>query len=285
MCCPWCHNPEGLHKEPELMIFPGKCIGCAECAKVCTKKAIEIMNGGILTHRDQCEVCFECVKVCPSGARTIVGRYVTPQELVREVERDRIFYEKSGGGVTVSGGEGTFQPKFISKFLSLCKKINIHTALDTCGYTQWEPLKDILSFVDLVLLDLKIMDSEKHKQILKVSNEPILGNAKRMDKMGKRIIVRVPLIPGYTDDEVNGRRIGEFVKSLKSVEKVDLLPFHRMGESKYRQLGKNYLLSNVKPLDDDRILEIMELLESYGLKIEIPGRQRNSNYLHQRESK
>jgi len=267
------------------MVILDKCIGCAECVKVCTKKAIEIMNGGILTHRDKCEVCFECVKVCPSGARTIVGRYVTPQELVREVERDRIFYEKSGGGVTVSGGEGTFQPKFISKFLSLCKKINIHTAFDTCGYTQWDPLKDILSFVDLILLDLKIMDSEKHQQILKVPNGPILRNTKRMDKMGKRIIIRVPLIPGYTDDEDNVRRIGEFVKSLNSVEKVELLPFHRMGESKYRQLGKDYILSNVKPLDDDRIRGIREFMESYGLKVEIPGRQRNSNYLHQRESK
>ena len=267
LSCPWCHNPEGLKKEPELMLLPWRCIRCGECIKICPTSAIMPTEGKLVTDREKCAVCGKCADVCPADARRIIGRYWTPEELLAEIEKDRVFYEKSDGGVTVSGGEGTFQPEFLIEFLKLCKAKGIHTALDTSGYVKWQILKEILHFVDLVLLDLKMMDPKRHRKILKGSFNLVLENAKKITELGKRTIIRVPIVPNYTADEKNIQQIAQFIKGLNVVERVELLPFHRMAESKYHQLGRSYPMDNVQPPDTILMEKIKRLMESYDLKV------------------
>lgn len=267
LSCPWCHNPEGLKKEPELMVLSERCIGCGECIKICPNGAIVSTGDRLVTDRGKCTVCGKCVEVCPTEARRIIGRYWTPEELLGEIEKDRVFYEKSEGGVTVSGGEGTFQPQFLIEFMKLCKANGIHTALDTSGYAKWHVLKKVLPFVDLVLLDLKIMEPKKHREILRGSLDLVLENAKKINEAGKRTIIRVPIVPHYTADEENIHQIARFISQLTVVERVELLPFHRMAESKYYQLGRSYPMDDVQPPSGLLMENLKRLMESHGLKV------------------
>lgn len=272
--CVWCCNPEGQAFHPELKLTASKCNGCGRCVPICPTGAIQLdQEQGDSTpriDRELCTSCGRCIEVCNTGALDCFGKYYTVDELFAVVKKDEQFYRSSGGGVTIGGGEATWQPTFTLQFIRKCKENYIHTALDTCGYiTSPEGLK-ALEEADLLLFDIKGLDSSEHLKHTGVSNEVILENLKMVNAMGKQIIIRAPIIPGYTDSDQNLKATAEFLATLKSVERVDLMPVHEYGKVKYAQIGKEYKL-NVQPIPLKRQDEIKALFEWCGLNAQIGG--------------
>jgi pyruvate formate lyase activating enzyme len=267
--CLWCHNPEGQEFSPQIAFNDSRCIGCKECVDACPQGAINFTADGSRTDRVKCQNCGKCAEVCPTGARELIGKYMTAEEVFSEVERDTLFYRNSGGGVTVGGGEPTMQPGFLVEFLRKCHEQGIHTALDTSGYVEWKEMEEILKYVDLVLYDIKQIDLAKHAEYTGVSNDLILENARRISSKGIPMIIRVPVIPGYTDGEDSIRGIMEFACVLESVVKVDLLPFHRLGEPKYRKLDRSYAFEGTQPPAGVDMQELKRIVESFGLQAKV----------------
>ncbi len=275
LTCSWCHNPEGQTPEPELMLRPDRCMACRACVSVCEAGAISWTGGAIVTARERCRVCGACVEACYTEARELAGRSVTIGDVMAELLRDVPFYDESGGGVTVSGGEPLSQPAFLVDLLCACRKSGLPTALDTCGYAPWDVLERISPDVDLFLYDLKLMDESRHRAYTGVSNEPILRNLRRLSteraklSPGHRIILRVPIVPEVNDDDDNLRQIGAFVAELPSVERVDLLPYHRLGREKYRRLARAWEMPSVGAPPDARMTEIARSLRAFDLNVRI----------------
>ena len=247
LACVWCHNPESHALEPEIFYWDDRCIRCGACVEACPEEALAWKDGTVDTDRSRCNGCGMCVSVCPTGAREVVGRTVTVDNVMREVEKDTLFYEESGGGITLSGGEPLVQPESCLALLQRCRSLGIKTALDTSGYAPEETLLAIAEFVDLFLYDLKSMDEERHRTYTGVSNTEILRNLKQLDKLGKRIWIRFPLIPGINDDLDHGTQLGKFVATLSSVEAIHVLPYHRGGEAKRGRLGWTDPSSSLTP--------------------------------------
>jgi len=268
LSCWWCHNPEGQSFSPELMVWPDRCLKCRTCISACPNSAISISNSSIVTERGKCEVCGVCAAKCSANAREIVGKTVSAEEVMAEVEKDREFYGESGG-LTASGGEPLAQPVFLHVLLNRCKETGIHTTVDTSGYMERKTLAKISSKVDLFLYDLKMMDPKKHKLHTGVSNKPIIENLKMLDKLGKQIIIRFPLIPHVTNTEANITSMCELLSRLKNVEGISILPYHRLGVDKAKMLGKETRLC-AKP--SDRLLnQSVRLIKRYGLAVNVGG--------------
>jgi pyruvate formate lyase activating enzyme len=259
--CRWCHNPESISPARQLLLREELCIRCGDCASLCKNGAIRKIDGSYVTDRDVCLVCGTCVGACYAEAREIVGCEMTTDEVLAEVEKDRVFYDQSAGGVTISGGEPLFQHEFLLSLLMASKEKSIHTTVDTTGYTSPEILEYISKFVDLFLYDVKTLDDKRHREYAGVSNRLILGNLRRLVGWGKRVIVRVPLIPGVNDDETSVRGIGEFVQGLGGVSEIHVLPFHTTGREKYRRLGMEYRFSAAP--SPDRIQMAVDDLKGY----------------------
>jgi len=268
--CRWCHNPEGQSAELELFLRSDRCIGCGDCSKACRYDAIRF-RGSPLTLRDKCRVCDKCVKVCPSGAREISGRKVTVSEIMEEIEKDVVFYDESGGGVTFSGGEPLMQPDFLQALLRLCRQRKIHTAVETCGLSRPESLLSVAIFVDLFLYDVKIIESDRHEKFTGLSNRAILENLSTLSDHHAHIVIRFPLIPGVNDDERNLSQAGRFISSLAKVQEIQVLPYHHAGIGKYIGLGRSYELAQIKPPSSEQISKTAEIFRSYGLKVKIGG--------------
>lgn len=263
--CAWCHNPESISSAPELLFVEDRCIGCRECLKVCPSGAHEFNNGRHTINRALCQNCGACVKVCLTGALKRAGRRVTVQEVLEVVIRDEPFYESSDGGITLSGGEPLMQPEFALALLRQMKKQSLHTALDTSGYASWKSVEQLLPFTDLVLYDLKHMDSEQHRRITGVSNRRILNNLFLLDQAKKPLWIRLPLVPGYNDEEVNYHALGSFLSKLNHIERIEILPYHRFAQSKYVQMGIEYPLRKV-PVPEQALVESRrQILLEYGL--------------------
>jgi pyruvate formate lyase activating enzyme len=257
--CKWCHNPEGLSPQPELVWYDVRCIGARECLKVCPEDALELTLEGMRLDRKSCTMCGLCPQACPAGALEVIGRQWTVEALYAEVAKDSAFYETSGGGVTVSGGEPVMQAEFVEAFLRLCHQRRIHTALDTCGHADWSTFEAVLPFVDLVLFDLKLVDRERHRATTGIYPDRILANAQRVAEAGLPLWVRTPIIPGFTDDEENIAALAAFIRErLPTVERWDLLAFNNLGRPKYARLGLPY------PLDGAQLMtrEHMERLRT-----------------------
>jgi len=268
--CWWCHNPESQCGEPELMIWDSKCIGCDDCLQACPNHVTTDM-GDEGQHAQRCKACGMCVAVCHSGAREMAGRLVTVSEVMKDIEKDIIFYDESGGGVTFSGGEPFMQPDFLEHLLMSCRQKYIHTAVDTSGYTCTETLLRISKLTDLFLYDLKIMDEDRHVKYTGVSNALILKNVKELAKYHGDIHIRFPLIPGVNNDSDNVARIGEFTALLPSVSQIHIIPYQHMGVDKYYRLQKKYRLEKTCQPDSEEVEAVAQTLKGYGLTVKIGG--------------
>jgi pyruvate formate lyase activating enzyme len=265
--CKWCSNPESWNAYPEVWDFPMKCVGCGKCQEACPREAIYVDDIVRRIDRSRCTTSMECVKVCTSGGKEQVGKYVSIEETVKEIEKDVPFYKNSGGGVTFSGGEPLLQWEFVQQVLRQCKEKGIHTALDTCGHVPWSAFEEVLDYVDLVLYDIKFMDPAMHKEGTGVSNELILANLVKVAKR-MRTWLRVPIIPGYNDSKSNIESIAKLGAELK-VEKISLLPYHGWGEQKYDRLGLDYLYKGTAAPPEEMLQEFKGIIESYGLTVSI----------------
>lgn len=272
--CIWCCNPEGQSFDAELRVVAADCNGCGNCAKACPEKAVEIKEDGdkfsVNVDRKFCTNCGKCIDVCYTGALSFYGKDYTVDEMFEVIKKDEQFYRSSGGGVTIGGGEATWYPDFTLGLIKKCKENYINTAVDTCGYvTSGNGLK-ALEEADLLLFDFKIFDEEEHIKHTGVSNKIIKENLKRLNDLGKDIIIRVPVIPGYSDSGENLKSVAGFLSELKSVSRVDILPVHEYGKAKYPEIGMEYKLS-VDPISQGRQKEILELFKSYGLNAQLGG--------------
>jgi len=230
------------------------------------------MNGNVVsTDTEKCVLCGSCVEVCYAEAREIAGREVTVEEVTAEIERDVAFYDESGGGVTFSGGEPLLQRDFLFALLRACKEKEIHTAVDTYGFSTWETLNSIREHVDLFLYDLKLMDDPKHERFTGVSNKLSLKNLQALSQWRHNIVLRVPIIPGINDDDENIRQIGAYASALPRLNRVDLLPYHHTGVEKYKRFNKVYELSETRPPSDERMADIAQTLRGFGLQVKIGG--------------
>jgi pyruvate formate lyase activating enzyme len=271
LSCRWCHNPEGQNPEPELVYRKNRCISCGECVEVCRHGAISSAAPGISIRREECVPCRDCSEACSSEALSIAGEEMGVTKVIEEIEKDRVFYEESGGGVTFSGGEPLLQPEFLETLLCECKKRDLHTTVDTCGYAQPEIIDRICSKVDLFLYDVKIIDDQKHMKFTSVSNKQILRNLKKLAKKGCNIVVSIPIIPGINDDDKNVAETAKFISSLPNIRQVNLLPYHRAGIQKYKNLGKPYKLFKIQPPTDQKVKSVKNKIEAFGLNVGIGG--------------
>jgi pyruvate formate lyase activating enzyme len=267
LSCRWCSNPESMNRHQEIMIYDVRCIGCKKCVEACPVGAIVFTERGREIDWDTCDNCLECARVCPSKAIECVGDYMTVDEVVKKVEDDRIFYENSNGGMTVSGGEALVQSAFVREVLKKCREKGIHTALDTTGNAPWQDIESVLEYVDLVLQDIKHMDTEMHKKGTGVGNERILENARKIAQ-SVRIWIRIPLIPDYNDSEENIRMVCEFASDI-GAEKISVLPYHDLGSSKYPKLGIVYPMEGTTPPTEEAVESVRKTIESLGLEVEV----------------
>lgn len=252
--CFWCQNPESQAGRPEILLDRRKCTLCGACHTVCRQGAIRLEADGPAFDRGLCGACGRCAAVCPNEARSLSGRRLTAEEVLREVLKDRKFYEKSGGGVTLSGGEPLAQPDFARLIFRLCKQAELHTTLDTCGYAPWPALERVLEDVDLVFFDIKHLDPVKHREATGQDNRLILDNARRLSKR-KPMRIRIPLIPGFNDSAAAVCGIAAFAEDELGCRDIDLLAYNRMGEVKYDFLD----LSGVPlPSQSDDHLRMLE---------------------------
>jgi pyruvate formate lyase activating enzyme len=225
----------------------------------------------MLMEADRCTLCGKCVEACYAEAREILGREITAAQVLKQVERDIPFYDQSGGGVTFSGGEPLMQPTFLRALLKACKVSEIHTAVDTCGFASWSTIDRLRPYVDLFLYDLKLVGDALHRKYTGVSNEVILGNLRRLARLGHNIYLRLPIIPGINDTVEDMRAIGAFAEMLPDLKRVDLLPYHRAAENKYQQLNRAYALSELRAPTEEKVSELAEVLRSFGLTVHIGG--------------
>ncbi len=269
--CRWCHNPESWDAAPQPAFRAGRCVGCGRCIEACPNGAISRLDERVVTDPDACTACGDCVDVCQADAREILGRQATVSELIKQIERDLIFFDTSGGGVTVSGGEPLAQPEFLGDLLGACKAREIHTALDTTCHAPWDVLESIAGAVDLFLCDLKLMDPAAHEQFTGVSNQLILDNLARLARLDRQIVVRIPVIPGVNDSDDNLDASGAFIRSLDRPVEVDILPYNRAVLGKLGRLTVDCDILDLAPPGPRRLEEIRERLMSFGIAARIGG--------------
>ena len=233
--CVWCHNPEGISREPQLAFYAHRCVGCAACAGVCKNAAQRFEEGSHRFERALCVGCGACASVCPSGALRLFGHEADADELLELLLEDRDFYEASGGGVTLSGGECLLQADFCAGLLRRLKQNGINTAVDTCGFVPREAFDKVIPYTDVFLYDIKAVDSDVHRRCTGQDCRIILDNLLYLDKKGLRTEIRIPLVPGYNDGQLE--KIRDFLSGLKHVSGVKVLPYHDNAHSKYNALG------------------------------------------------
>jgi pyruvate formate lyase activating enzyme len=266
--CFWCQNPESQRIQPEIFLIRSNCTLCGRCFTVCPNGVHRLLEKNFRIDRSKCIGCGKCVEVCPNEARKLVGTYMTKDEVMREVLKDAKFYENSGGGVTLSGGEPTAQPEFALCILRSCKEAGLHTVLDTCGYAPWSVMKRLLAYTDLVFYDIKTIELRKHQQATRKPNRLILENARKTAQY-KPMRVRVPLIPNFNDSPEEVRRIARFVKEQMGPIGIDLLLYNRLGEVKYERLDRSCVPAETQTEEYLNQLEAIVASELSGKAYEI----------------
>ncbi len=258
--CVWCHNPEGISPKPQLAYYKDKCLSCGECADICSAHSL---SGGLhLYDREKCIGCGRCEKICLGNALKFYGRRTDVDSLVTLLLEDKDFYDNSGGGVTVSGGEPLMQADFCTELLKKLKENAIHTAVDTCGCVSKEAFVKVIPYTDIFLFDVKAISEEVHLYCTGLSNRIILENLRYIDRLGIQTEIRIPYVPDYNSGEIE--KIGMFLSKLNCITKVKVLPYHNFAGSKYQSLGMKNRLPEKLPSDED-ITSAVNILISYGL--------------------
>lgn len=265
LSCHWCSNPESQYSSPNLMVKDINCKGCGKCFSVCPRGAITFTAGkGRQIDRDGCDHCLKCADACAYQSLNVCGRHMKLEDVFNEVIKDKAFYKNSGGGITASGGEPLCQSEFVACLLEHCRREGLHTALDTTGHAPWEGMREVLRHADLVLFDVKHLDSGEHKRKTGVDNCLIMENLIKTAGLA-RIWLRVPLIPGFNDSVEHIKNIALLGRRVRA-EKVSLLPYHEGGKPKCDQMGKEYKLTGTAPPGEEQINKLKEIIESAGIK-------------------
>jgi len=267
--CAWCHNPESRRTEPELALREARCVGCGACVPACAQGAVT--GAGFVTDRARCARCGACAAECFAEARELVGAERSVGDVLAEVLRDRAFYERSGGGVTFSGGEPLLQPGFLHALLLASREAGLHTAVETCGYAPWETLEWIADTTDLFLFDLKLMDDAAHRASTGVGNARILANLARLSLAGHDVVARLPLVPGINDGAVNLEATADYLLERTAVREVHLLPFHRLGADKSVRLGLEPTMPDVPTPGAAALAGAAAVFERAGLSVTVDG--------------
>jgi len=273
MGCWLCHNPESQASSRDLLLRQGRCDVCGDCVDVCSPVAISLNENSVRIDRSRCDLCGACVDACLRDALEIAGREVTAAEVMEEVEKDAVFYDESGGGITFSGGEPLSQPEFLLELLRSCRIRGFRTALDTCGHAEPEILRQVAEHVDLFLYDLKLIDDARHLQFTGTSNRSIHQNLRWLAEQDADVLIRFPLLPGINDDEDNIDALGSLLSSMPVRYGVDILPYHRLGVDKYDRLDRDHKLPELRPPTQKQITEVAGRLKGYGLHVMVKGEE------------
>ena len=267
--CLWCHNPEGISAEIQLWYFANQCLRCGDCAAACPQKALTLTRErGIVIDREKCNNCGICTEVCPTRALTFIGRKMTIDEVEKELLKDNVFYEESGGGITLTGGEPLAQNAAALEILKRMKARGIHTALETSLQVSLEVLKELPEVCDFFMCDLKIIDPAGHKKFVGRDNALILTNLKWLAEQNTDILVRVPIIPGFTDSEENLKGIAQFLLTLKRKLPVELMNFNPLARDKFRILGRPYEPKEAdRPYTEEQMASFREIFLAAGLAV------------------
>ncbi|HQE92406.1 MAG TPA: glycyl-radical enzyme activating protein [Anaerolineae bacterium] len=280
--CFWCHNPESIRPKLEIQFFPNRCIGCGACVEVCPEGAQAFdANGVRVFYHEKCAVCGQCVDVCYAEALVFSGKEMTAEAVVDEILLDRAFYANSGGGVTLSGGEPALQVEFSREILERCRATGLHTAIETAANVPWESLTVLLPLTDLVMMDIKHMDSAKHRDAVGAPNELLLANARRLVESGRPIIFRIPIIPTVNDTPEEVAAIAAYVCELRDLRAaqhngasgdpapiiLELLPFHRMAGDKYNSLGLAYRAAALTPPTPQHMAMLVDVAQAQGIPV------------------
>lgn len=267
LSCKWCHNPETQRFERQLLTNQEKCTGCMSCVTACSKGAVSVKEGKAITDYEKCDGCGDCVTYCLNNLREIAGKEYTVRELVKELKKDEMFYEESGGGVTLSGGEVMrMDMDYIEELVRALKRQGISVTIDTCGFAPYEHFKRLLPYIDTFLYDVKMVDSDLHKKYTGVDNRLILDNLKSLSEDGAKIYIRIPVIKGVNAEE---KHIKETIKWLLNHQirfrQVNLLPYHNTGSSKYARLEKGYEGEEFEVPSDEEMKQFAELFRGAGI--------------------
>ncbi|MFW5798459.1 MAG: glycyl-radical enzyme activating protein [Planctomycetota bacterium] len=272
--CLWCHNPEGISREPMLSFMPEKCIGCGYCFRVCPQHAHGMSDGTHVLERELCRACGQCTTECYAEALELIGRDVTVDEVIDEVLRDKPFYETSGGGLTLSGGEPMMQVDFTEALLARARDEQLHTCMETCGFSSWDNYLRVLPMVDLFLVDVKDMDPARHREFTGVELAPIVQTIRKLHEAGKPLMLRLPIVPGYNDRDDHFVAVARLVKELPGLEGVEIMPYHRLGTSKVDRLGLDASTrEQSSPPDDDMLRGWIDRFAELGVTLVNPRPQ------------
>jgi len=272
--CLWCCNPESHRLHPEVEFFAEKCQRCGRCVEVCPRLAVNAdLEAAVRIDRARCDDCGLCAEACPTQALRIIGQMMSVEDVMVQVRKDASYYRRSGGGLTLSGGEPLAQPEFAASLLKAAYDANLDTALETSGYGRWEDLESMLPWTGLVLFDLKHADSETHRRMTGQPNEPVLANARRLAERRHPMVLRVPLVPRHNMDEANLFAMARLARELR-VHEVHLMPFHQLGKDKYRRLGMEYTLADLPDLrldGEEALTGARRAFEAEGLRVQVGG--------------
>lgn len=268
--CPWCHNPESLALGPEVLVQLERCLQCGACAEICQRPGGPLPGGATLGEAG-CTACRRCVEACPTAARQVVGGLMTVGEVLDEVGRDRLVYEESGGGVTFSGGEPLAQPEFLLACLEACRRAGLHTAVDTCGFASQDTVEEVADSTDLLLWDLKHLDPGRHLALTGVALELILANLAAVAARGTPVWLRIPVVPGFTDDRRSLEEAASLAASLPAVERVQLLPYHRTGTGKLARLQRADPLPGTAPPAPEHLRGLAAIFAARNIPVAIGG--------------